>query len=171
MIQLDHQRTGFVQKKFPLVLILDGIQTPANIGGLFRLAEAFGVEKMIACETIVNLQSPRLRKTARSTISRVDFEDDRDCVEVCGQYLDKGYKLIALEITQQSRELSSLNLSNPAGVALVIGHERSGIQHEVLQLCGEHVHIDMYGLNSSMNVAQATAIALYEITKKLPPIE
>ena len=171
MIQLDHQRAGFAQKKFPLVLILDGIQAPANIGSLFRIAEAFGVEKMIACETLVNLESPRLRKTARSTLSRVPFEDDRNCLEVCRQYQNEGYQLIALEITDQSRSLSTSEFSRLSGVALVIGHERSGIQHEVLQLCQAQVHIDMFGLNSSMNVAQATGIALYEITKNLPPIE
>lgn len=170
MIQLDHQRTGFDQKKFPIVLILDGIQAPANIGSLFRIAEAFGVEKMVACETLVNLESPRLRKTARSTQSSVPFEDERDCLEVCRHYEKEGYQLIALEITDQSRSLSTLDFSQFSGVALVMGHESAGIQHEVLQLCQAQVHIDMFGLNSSMNVAQATGIALYEITKSLRPI-
>ncbi len=170
-MQLDHQHTGFEQKKFPIVLLLDGIQAPANIGSLFRIAEAFGVEKMVACETLINLESPRLRKTARATFSRVPFEDGGDTLDQCLHYQNQGYQLIALEITGQSRSLSKFKFSPLKGVALVIGHERSGIQQEVLQRCDAHVHIDMFGLNSSMNVAQATGIALYEITKSLAPVK
>lgn len=171
MIQLDHQRIAFVQKKFPIVLILDGIQAPANIGSIFRIAEAFGVEKIIACETLVNLESPRLRKTARATLTRVAFEDAGDCMDQCLHYEKKGYQLIALEITNQSQSISTFDFSQVPGVALVLGHERSGIQQEVLERCQAHLHIDMFGLNSSMNVAQATGIALYEITKNLVPVK
>ena len=171
MIQLDHQRTAFSQKKFPVVLLLDGIQSPANIGSLFRIAEAFGVEKMVACGTLVNLESPRLRKTARATLSRVPFEDGGDVLDQCLHYQKQDYQLIALEITNQSHSLSTFEFNPLKGVALVIGHERSGIQQEVLERCQAHIHIDMFGLNSSMNVAQATAIALYEITKSLAPIK
>ena len=50
---------------------------------------------------------------------------------------------------------------------LVVGSERNGIQHEILTCADSVYHIPMYGQNSSMNVAQATSIALYEITKLL----
>jgi len=52
-------------------------------------------------------------------------------------------------------------------VALVIGDENSGISEEILSQCKKQVHITMFGKNSSMNVSQAAAIALYELTKQL----
>lgn len=169
--QLDHYTTAFNQKSFPIVLILDSISSPANIGSLFRLAEAFGVQRIISCGTQINLDSPRLKKTARSTIQRVPFEQTENCLEVCTAYLEKQYSLIALEITATSRDLSSEDFSKYDKIALIIGHESVGVSHDILKICHNHLHVPMFGANSSMNVAQVTGISLYEITKTLPPIK
>ena len=50
---------------------------------------------------------------------------------------------------------------------MVVGAERYGISENILNILDDCYHIEMYGQNSSMNVAQATSIALYELTKKL----
>ena len=171
MNQLDHYTSAFRQKSFPIVLILDSISSPANIGSLFRLAEAFGVERIISSGIEVNLDSPRLKKTARSTIEKVPFEQAEDCLEVCKAYLEKQYSLLALEITSCSKDLSKQDFSKYEKIALVLGHERAGVSQDILKLCHEHLHVPMFGANSSMNVAQVTGISLYEITKTLPPIK
>lgn len=118
----------------------------------------------------MNLDSPRLKKTARSTSEKVIFEQHTDCLDVCRDYLKKDYSLLALEITSASKPLHKLEFSQYQKIALVLGHESVGVRQEVLNLCEKHVHVQMFGKNSSMNVAQATAIALYEIAKTLSPI-
>ena len=170
MEQLEHYTSSFSRKRFPIVLILDSISSPANVGSLFRLADAFGVERIISCGKQVNLDSPRLKKTARSTSEKVIFEQHTDCLDVCRDYLKKDYSLLALEITSASKPLHKLEFSQYQKIALVLGHESVGVRQEVLNLCEKHVHVQMFGENSSMNVAQATAIALYEIAKTLSPI-
>ena len=77
------------------------------------------------------------------------------------------YQLIALEITDESKALETLKVENDKPVALIVGNENFGISEAVLKQCNEVVHIDMYGKNSSMNVVQATSIALYAITNQL----
>ena len=52
-------------------------------------------------------------------------------------------------------------------IAFIIGDENHGVSDAILKQCNVIVHIEMYGQNSSMNVVQATSIALYEFTKKL----
>ena len=81
--QLTHHTTEFEERKFPLVLVLDGVASPANIGSLFRLADAFNIEKLILCGPELDLNTPRIQKTARSTIARVDHMHRENCLEEC----------------------------------------------------------------------------------------
>ena len=151
-----------------MVLILDELTSPANIGSLFRLADAFNVEKVILCGPRVDLNSNRLRRTARSTIGKVAFEEFKSTSLACEKYSANGFSLIALEITGDSTPLDSYRIKQYTKIALIVGNERSGINEEVLKKTDVRVHIQMFGKNSSMNVAQATGIALYEITRSLP---
>ncbi len=148
-----------------MVMILDNVSGEANIGSLFRLADAFGLEKIIFCGISPNLNSNRLKKTARNTHQYVNFEIFDSTPEAVNFYQKQNYHVCALEITSKSASLASADFSSRKAVALVLGSEIHGIQEEVLTLCNEVLHINMFGNNSSMNVAQAAAIALYEITK------
>lgn len=168
--QLSHHTTEFEKKKFPLVLILDGISGPANIGSIFRLADAFHIEKVVLCGVTIDMASHRLKKTARATVEKIAFEVKESCIEVCAKHMEMGYSLLALEITSTSISIDTENFSNYKKIALVVGNENSGVDEEVLSRTKKNLHITMFGNNSSMNVAQATGIALYEITKSLPHI-
>jgi tRNA G18 (ribose-2'-O)-methylase SpoU len=72
-----------------------------------------------------------------------------------------------LEITSDSIALDTLNLRSDSKILLIVGNERHGISQIVLDMVPTKVHISMFGSNSSMNVSQATGIALYEFSKTL----
>ncbi|WBL27286.1 TrmH family RNA methyltransferase [Zunongwangia sp. HGR-M22] len=165
--QLSHSQNKFSSKKFPVTLILDHISGEANIGSIFRLSDAFHVEKIIFCGLEPNLNSNRLKKTSRSTHEYVDFQFLKDSVSLIQQKKDEGYKIIALEITENSIPLQRLKIETSAKIVLIAGHENFGVSENLLGLCDEVVHIDMFGNNTSMNVAQSIGISLYEITKSL----
>ena len=169
-MQSTHESSVFEKKHFPVVLVMDGISSPANMGSLFRLGDAFNVEKLIFCGCTVDVQSNRLRRTARSTVKNVIFEEQEDSEAVCKNLKDSGYKLLALEIASESIPLQDVYLESLQKVALVLGNERLGIKSSVLKMADELLHINMFGKNSSMNVAHAAAIALFEITKMLQPV-
>ena len=82
----------------------------------------------------------------------------------------ENYTLIALEITEKSIPISELKLEKNSKIAIVIGDENHGVSASILEQCDTVVHIEMYGQNSSMNVVQATSIALYEFTKNYQQI-
>lgn len=167
MLQLTHRESNFTEKKFPVVLVLEGLTSPANFGSLFRLSDAFNIEKMIICGSGPDLESNRLKRTARSTFEKILFEFEEKAVEACKKLKKKNYSLLALEITDLSIAVEDYPVINGQKIALVLGNEKSGISGEVLKMAEQGVHINMFGKNSSMNVAQAAGIALYEITKKL----
>jgi tRNA G18 (ribose-2'-O)-methylase SpoU len=169
-MQKTHETTDFQVKEFPLVLVLDGVSGLANIGSLFRLADAFNIEKLIFCGAEVDLQSNRLRRTARATVKNVIFEEHENSEEICRDLQKDGYELLALEISEDSVPVESLNYKVFEKIALVLGNENSGISDEILKISDKSLHINMFGKNSSMNVTHAAAIALFEITKSLQPV-
>ena len=165
-MQLTHDTTNFENKQFPVILLLDNITSEANIGSIFRLADAFGVQKLIFHGTTPNLNSNRLKRTARNTHNTVDFEVFEDATQAIGDLKNSGYKMTAIEITSESKPISNFQLEAEK-ILLVAGNERHGISDEILKNCDTAYHIEMFGKNSSMNVAQSLGIALYEITKVL----
>ena len=166
-MQTPHQAAPFRTKRFPVVVLCDHVRSPANIGGLFRIAESFGLEKIIFCGYQPDLKSNRLLRTSRATTQRVSNYYYTTANEALNWAENENYHLVALEITSRSISMSEFSFSQFKNICLVIGDEKSGISEEVLNRVKDTVHINMYGTNSSMNVTTATGIALYEITKQL----
>lgn len=166
--QLSHKEHGSPVKSFPIIILTDNLMGEANIGSLFRLADAFNIEKIVFCGSPVNLESNRLKRTARSTVGNVPNEFWENSQDALQHYIGLSYKPVALELTSDSSFLGSLSFQDEMKILLIAGNERHGISQELLTKIELKVHINMFGKNSSMNVSQAIGIALYEITKTLP---
>lgn len=165
-MQLTHYTSNFKKRSFPITLVCDNVTNAPNIGSLFRIADAFGIEKLILCGEHITI-GRKITKTSRSTEQFVDYQISESALKVIEDLKNKGYQIIALEITNSSKPIHSYKCSTDKPIALVIGDENFGISETILNTSNDIVHIDMFGQNSSMNVVQATNIALYEITKQL----
>ena len=165
-MQLNYYNTNFNKRTFPITLICEHVTNAPNIGSLFRAADAFGVENIIFCGDHIPL-GRKMTKTSRSTEKAIKHQVKSDVSQVVLEYQNNGYQIIALEITSESKSLDSYSFSLNKPIALVIGSENFGISEFVLNQSDAVIHIDMFGQNSSMNVVQATSIALFEITKQL----
>ncbi|WP_290697020.1 TrmH family RNA methyltransferase [Lacinutrix sp.] len=165
-MQLTHYTTNFNKKIFPITLVCENVTNAPNIGSLFRIADAFGVEKIIFCGDTIPL-GRKMTKTSRATEKAVKYEVLKDVLEAIIALKAKDHQCIALEITEDSLPIHSFNFSTKQPIVLIIGDENFGVSEAVLNECDHILHINMFGQNSSMNVVQATNIALYEITKKL----
>lgn len=164
-MQTDHYGSKFKKRIFPITLVCDNINKAANIGSLFRIADAFGVEKILFCGTGIPI-GRRMTKTSRATEKIVPYEIHDSALSTIENLKTKGYHILSLEITSESTPIHFHNFSNQP-TAIVIGDENHGISASILEQSNSIVHITMFGRNSSMNVVQATSIALYEITKQL----
>ncbi|MEM6717753.1 MAG: TrmH family RNA methyltransferase [Bacteroidota bacterium] len=166
MSQLTHYTTNFEKRSFPIVLVSDAVSNAPNIGSLFRICDAFGIEKMVFCGENIPVFGRRMTKTSRATEKVVPFEVQADIHPVISQLQKDGYTIISLEITENSQSIHKVDFSKFEKIALVIGDENFGINPETIYESDVVFHIDMFGQNSSMNVVQATNIVLYEITKQ-----
>lgn len=165
-MQRTHYNTNFPKHSFPITLVCDHVTNAPNIGSLFRISDAFGIEKLMLCGDYIPL-GRKMTKTSRATEKTVDFEILKSASEIIETLKGKGYQIISLEITEISKPIHDFKFSTDKPIVLVIGDENFGVSETILNISDAIIHIDMFGQNSSMNVVQATNIALYEITKQL----
>ena len=164
-IQLKHSDIKQQSQKFPLCVVANNIEIAGNVGSLFRIADAFGVEKLFLTGSTAVPPKYKIRKAARSADERIPYEVASSALEVVTGLKSQGYKIISLEITSNSQDIRQLNLTKAESICLIIGAENAGIDQALLDLSDLTVHIPMYGKNSSMNVATSCAIALYELVR------
>lgn len=165
-MQLTHYNSNFKKQKFPITLVCDNVTNAPNLGSILRIADAFGIENVIFCGEDIQL-GRRMKKTSRSTEKYVSHKIETNSSTVIDHLKSSNYYLIALEITENSTMLDNFQLTTNQPIALIIGNENFGISSDSLKKVDTTIHINMYGENTSMNVVQATAITLYEITKQL----
>ncbi len=164
-MQLNHYNTNFEKRTFPIILVCDNVTNAPNIGSLFRISDAFGVEKLVLCGKHIPL-GRKMTRTSRATEKVVDFEVSESAKEVVKNFKQDNYQIIALEITDRSEAIHNVEFSSEKPIVLVIGDENFGVSEDILEISDAVIHIDMFGQNSSMNVVQATNIVLYEMTKQ-----
>lgn len=165
-MQLNHYNTKFNKQTLPITLVCDNVNKALNIGSLFRIADAFGIEELIFCGKNISI-GKRITKTSRATENFVNYKIEADIEAVLLQLKAIDYYTIALEITENSAPLHQFQLKTQQPITLIIGNENFGVSDSVLKQCNATLHINMYGNNSSMNVVQAASIALYEFSKQI----
>jgi tRNA G18 (ribose-2'-O)-methylase SpoU len=168
-MQLTHANTHFEKRSFPITLVCDHIYFQQNLGSLFRIGEAFGIEKIIFIGKDIPLTPRKINKTSRSTHLQIPHSIIEETTEAIA-LLQEEYHIIALEITSTSNPIQQLSVPKNKKVALLIGNEIEGVSASLLAIANQITHITMYGKNSSMNVVQATSIALYEISNRMNEI-
>ena len=159
--QLDHQRFKTQQSASNIVaprIAAIGISSPSNVGMLFRIADAVGVQEILLINGEVTPSNRKVRQVARHTVRHIPHQELTLAAFIAAQA--QFAPLVALEITTTSQDIYATAL--PQQMTLIIGNEQHGIPEEILGICKFAVHIPMFGANSSMNVATATGIALYE---------
>ncbi|RRO14010.1 TrmH family RNA methyltransferase [Flavobacteriaceae bacterium 14752] len=161
MQQLAHKDIVNKKNTLSIILVCDVLNSPANLGSLCRIAEAFGVAKLYINQTNKDfLKSNRFKKTARHTDQYLDLEFYTDFTQLFKTLKVEKYESVALEYCDKSVALPQIKFNEKT--ALVVGNEKSGVSETILNFVEKSTHIDMYGRSSSINVVQATAIALYE---------
>ena len=161
--QLSHETTLTEAALLPFVLVCDGLNSPANAGSLFRLSDALGISHIYFCNSSINFDSTRLKRTARSSEKSIAFSEIEKTTELITDLNTEGYTVLGLELTTTSQPLENFAAHNFEKIALVLGNERHGISEAILNAINHTIHIPMRGKNSSMNVTQAAAIAAYQL--------
>ena len=165
MKQLSHFEVVNKKSVKDIVVVSENIRTPENIGMLFRVSEAFGVKRVFLVGDSPNLENKKVLRTARSTEKQLEIKLFDDSISLIKKLKKENYQLVGLELTDISVSLPATNFLNQDKIALFIGAERFGLSKQTLEQLDISIHIDLFGKNSSINVINALAILLYEVTK------
>ena len=147
----------------PLLLILEDVRDPGNLGTIFRTAEAAGATGILMSRGTVDLFNPKVVRATMSAIFRMPFYISNDlCSEVCA-LREKGIRSYAAHLGGK-RIYDELPLTQ--GCAFLIGNEGNGLTEALTAQADEKIIIPMAGSAESLNAAMAAGILMYEAARQ-----
>lgn len=155
---------SIVAREAELLLVLDGILDPRNLGALLRTAEGAGVGGVILTETRSAPLSPLAEKTATGATAHLPICQVENLARALSVIRESDYWLVGL-VPDAPQSLYDLRLSRK--IALLLGGEGKGLRSLTRQMCDCLVAIPMRGRVGSLNVSVAGAIALYEFFRRI----
>lgn len=153
--------------KLPVVVVLDNVRSALNVGSFFRTSDAFGISALYLCGITAIPPHKEIQKTAIGATESVDWHYYDKTTEAIQHLIQKGYHIIGVEHTDQSKSLVNLEMSMTQSYALVFGNEVDGISEEVIGHLNEAVEIEQYGTKHSLNVAVCGGIVIHEFSRVL----
>jgi tRNA (guanosine-2'-O-)-methyltransferase len=147
-----------------LALILESVESPFNTGSIVRTAAAYQVERMWLCGSTASLDASSVKKTAMGTERYLTVDTVPKTVDAIRAAREDEYTVLGVELTDSARPLHELDLGD--AVCLVVGHEDRGLAASTIAACDVIAYVPLAGRVGSLNVATATAIALYEARRQ-----
>jgi tRNA (guanosine-2'-O-)-methyltransferase len=146
-----------------VALILDGVQSPFNVGSILRTAAALRVEHLWLAGDSAAPTNAKTAKTALGSDRYVDWTWCSTAAEAAAAARSGGFRVVGLELADDAVPLHELEPA-PA-TCVMIGHEDRGLSPASLAACDAVAFVPQLGRIGSLNVATATAIALYELRR------
>ena len=146
-----------------LIMILENLQDPGNLGTILRTAEGAGVTGILLSSTCVNLYNPKVIRSTMGSIYRMPFVYTNDLHADMKWLQAQGIRLYAAHLQ------GSVSYAEPdykKASAFIIGNESKGLTSETAMLSDQRIHIPMQGQVESLNAAVASSILMYEAARQ-----
>lgn len=153
----DYKRAHRPQRE--IVVLLQSVEYPVNVGSIFRLADGAGLTEVVLCGITPRPPHPTIDKVGRGKTGRIDWRYEEDALVAIEQLRGAGYQIIALELAEGAAPYHEY--AYPDKVCFVVGHEDHGVTKGTLAACDAAVFLPMYGKGRSLNVHVALGIAVY----------
>jgi 23S rRNA (guanosine2251-2'-O)-methyltransferase len=145
----------------PLVVLLDRVTDPHNVGAVLRSAEVFGARAVIAPLRHSAPETGALAKTASGALERQPYLRIQNLAEAMEALKSMGYVLLGLDGEATTTLADALNDAGSRPIGIVLGAEGPGLRDKTRETCSQLVRIPFRGEFGSLNVSNAAAIALY----------
>lgn len=166
-VYADFDRTveSFAGARDPaLVLVLDHVQDPQNLGSILRTADAAGVHCVVVPKDRAAGVTPAVVRASAGASEHVAVAQVVNIVRAMKELKDAGLWCAGLEAIPEAKSIYETDLTGP--VAVVAGSEGSGLGRLVRETCDYLVKIPLLGKVGSLNVTHATAVALFEVRRR-----
>ncbi len=157
--QLEHLQFS---KSNPLIVVLEHVEKPGNLGAILRSAEGAGVDAVIVCDPLTDLYNPNLIRASIGGVFSVQTAvcTSKDCIDFLKNC---GIHILTAQL-QDSYDYYDYDMKQ--ATAIVMGTESTGLTDIWRQAADAHIRIPMLGRLDSLNVSVSAAILMYEAVRQ-----
>ena len=157
------QNIESVFKDNSLIVLLDSIQDPGNLGTIIRTADAAGATGVVLSKGCVDVYNPKVLRSTMGSVFHIPVYSSRNFIQTIRYIKSKGIKVFAAYPDGAS---SCFDADMTKGTAILIGNEANGISPEAASESDELVKIPMQGRAESLNASIASAVFLFEAVRQ-----
>ena len=146
----------------PLIIVLESVEKPGNLGAILRTAEAANVDAVIVCDPLTDLYNPNLIRASIGGVFSVPTVvcDSKACITFLKE---RGIRILTAQL-QDSYEYYDYDMRR--ATAIVMGTESTGLTDQWREAADAHIRIPMLGRLDSLNVSVSAAILMYEAVRQ-----
>lgn len=159
----DHSLKNLrLNKANPLIVVLESVEKPGNLGAILRTSEAANVDAVIVCDPLTDVYNPNLIRASIGGVFSVPIAtcSSKECIT----FLKENKVRILTAQLQDSYDYYDYDMRQ--ATALVMGTESTGLSQQWREVADAHIRIPMLGRLDSLNVSVSTAILIYEAVRQ-----
>lgn len=163
LLRLDELLDSLEGIVAPRIAILDGLVNHTNVGAIFRSAAALGADAVLISPTCADPLYRRSIRVSMGTVFQVPWTRFDSWSDLGLALQSRGFAVAGLALTEDSVDVEEFAASAPERLALIMGTEGTGISADASAICDATVRIPMRGDVDSLNVAAASAVAIWAL--------
>lgn len=145
-----------------IIVVLDGIQDPGNLGTILRTVDSVGLSQIILSKTSVDAYNPKVVRSTMGAIFRVKIIEAENLVATLKNMKKHKFKVVATSLVG-SESIYEMDYNKKV---IVIGNESKGVSKEIIEISDSKIKIPMLGKTESLNASIATGVILYEYVRR-----
>lgn len=145
-----------------LIVVLDGVQDPGNLGTILRTIDSVGLTQVIVSKNTTDAYNPKVVRSTMGAIFRVNIIEAENLVQTIKEIKKHKFKVLVTSLETQNNFYDVILNKN----VIVIGNEANGVSKEILEIADNKVKIPMLGKTESLNASVATGVILYEYVRQ-----
>ena len=146
----------------PLVIVLESVEKPGNLGAVLRSADAAGADALLVCDPLTDLYNPNLIRASLGAVFTVPSVCCSSS-QAISFLKEKGIRILTAQLQDSSLYYDT---DMTRGTALVMGTESTGLTGEWREAADAHIRIPMNGKMDSLNVSVSAAILMFEAVRQ-----
>lgn len=146
------------------LLLLDRVQDPGNLGTIIRSSKAFGIDTVVLGDGCVDLYNDKVIRSTQGIGFHMNIVN-RNLNDLILELKEQEIPVLGTKV-EFGEDIRSLEARDKEKFALIMGNEGRGVDPEILKLCDKYIYIELDSDVESLNVAIASSILLYELSRR-----
>jgi len=146
-----------------LIVALENISDPGNLGTILRNCDWFGIKNVLLSPDCAEIYNPKVIRASAGSVFHLDIYEEKDLYNVLVELKKNGFVILCADLNGENL----YSFSRSSKTILVLANEANGPTEKLLQSCDSKITIPRIGKAESLNVASASAVILSEITKAI----